>query len=319
MSSSLKPAATIDEHIIRLQSRGMKIDKALAEQWFSHVSYYRLSAYWYPARQFNEDGTSRSSHFVDGTDFVHVISLYEADRKLRTLIHDGMERIEVAMRTKLVELLCTRHPNDPTFYLRSDDFRPNFDHVSWLSTAYGRLARAKKNDAVKHYIDEYGGQYPMWVVAEVLDFSDISKLYAGLGSNDQRSISEALDIKIDFASLNRNQKQKLTKKHPLASWLEQLTIIRNTCAHHGRLWNRSFAPAPTEVIRSNGSLYLLPEIQSEKLFGALIVMAHMLRTVSPGTTWPDKIVASLNQHFLTNPLVEKASIGIQSDWDEKTL
>lgn len=176
---------------------------------------------------------------IDGTDFADVVSLYEADRKLRTLIHDGMERIEVAMRTKIIELLCARHPGDPTFYLKSDDFRPNFDHVSWLSTAYGRLARAKKSDAVKHYIDEYGGQYPMWVVAEVLDFSDISKLYAGLGSNDQRSISEALDIKINFSSLNRNQKQRLTKKHPLASWLEQLTVIRNTCAHHGRLWNRS--------------------------------------------------------------------------------
>ncbi|MHB0834583.1 MAG: Abi family protein [Corynebacterium aurimucosum] len=95
MSSTLKPAATIGEHILRLQSRGMKIDRALAEQWFSHVSYYRLSAYWYPARQFTEDGTSRISSFVDGTDFADVVSLYEADRKLRTLIHDGMERIDV--------------------------------------------------------------------------------------------------------------------------------------------------------------------------------------------------------------------------------
>lgn len=30
------------------------------------------------------------------TSFEDVIALYEADRKLRTLIHDGIERIEVA-------------------------------------------------------------------------------------------------------------------------------------------------------------------------------------------------------------------------------
>ncbi|MCQ9676573.1 Abi family protein [Corynebacterium sp. BF-R-2] len=124
---------------------------------------------------------------------------------------------------------------------------------------------------------------------------------------------------MNFSSLNRNQKQRLTKKHPLASWLEQLTVIRNTCAHHGRLWNRSFAPAPTEVIRNNGNLHILPENQSEKLFGALIIMAHLLRTVPPGTTWPEKVVALLNEHFLTNPLVEKASIGVHGNWDGETL
>jgi hypothetical protein len=34
-----------------------------------------------------------------------VVALYEADRKLRTLIHDGMERIQVMMRTRVTELL----------------------------------------------------------------------------------------------------------------------------------------------------------------------------------------------------------------------
>ena len=50
--------------------------------------------FWYPLRRVDteehvEDG------FVPGADFADVVALYEADRKLRTLIHDGMERIEV--------------------------------------------------------------------------------------------------------------------------------------------------------------------------------------------------------------------------------
>lgn len=89
----------------------MTVDENLAHQWLSSASYYRLSAYWYPARRTNE----RVDAFIEGTTFVDAVALYEADRKLRTLIHDGMEPIEITMRTRVGELLCTV---DPLSYCR---------------------------------------------------------------------------------------------------------------------------------------------------------------------------------------------------------
>ena len=50
MPKPVKQAATISEHIDLLRGRGMEVDTDLAQQWLSFVSYYRLSAYWYPAR-----------------------------------------------------------------------------------------------------------------------------------------------------------------------------------------------------------------------------------------------------------------------------
>lgn len=70
-----------------------------------------------------------------------------------------------------------------------------------------------------------------------MDFSDISRLYSGLRGADQQQVAENLNLKIDFSTLTSEQQNKIQKRHPLASWLEQLTIVRNTCAHHGRLWN----------------------------------------------------------------------------------
>lgn len=65
MGKPLKRAKTVTELIQQLRCRGMEIDGPLAVQWLSNVSYYRLSAYWYPARQLGPD-SHRSDAFVPG-------------------------------------------------------------------------------------------------------------------------------------------------------------------------------------------------------------------------------------------------------------
>lgn len=309
MTKRVKPAATIEQHVELLRSRGMQVDAALAYQWLANVSYYRLSAYWYPARVMGSNG-GRCDNFLPETTFEGAVDLYEADRKLRTLVHDGMERIEITMRTRIGEALCLE---DPMGYANPDRFRPSFDHRKWMSTAHKRICRVgRNNEAIKHYQVEYDGKYPFWVLAEVLDFADISRLFEGLPAKNQREISEGLNIKINLDVLSRNQQRKARTQPPLVRWMEQLTVIRNICAHHGRLWNKSFAPAPTAALRTQPDFALLPEGQSQQIFGALKVMAHLLRVTSPGTSWPDKVTRHIKNSFLSNQLVRPESLGIPS-------
>ncbi|MDO4915972.1 Abi family protein [Corynebacterium sp.] len=298
----------------------MVIDKPLAEQWLPNVGYYRLSAYWHPARKISSDGESLLDEFESGTSFNDVVDLYESDRKLRTLIHDGIERIEIAMRAQLTDYLCLNPVNDPQAYLSGERFRPTFNHLEWMSAIYGRMNRAsRRSEAITHYSTEYGGQYPLWVIAECMDFKDISKLYSGLYSSEQRNIADRIGLSFDLQDLSKNNKEKVQDRHPWANWMEQLTIVRNTAAHHGRMWNRSFVPATTVALRTKPAFANLPPKQSERIFGTLIVMSHVLRIVSPGTTWPSKVAHLLDQSFLTNPLVQFSSLGIPDTWDRKTL
>ena len=307
MPKPVKQAATISEHIDLLRGRGMEVDTDLAQQWLSFVSYYRLSAYWYPAREMTASGT-RKDTFVPGTRFSDAVDLYEADRKLRSLVHDGMERIEIAMRTRIGEVLCEQ---DPLNYRDPSRFRTNFNHQNWMSTVGKRLQRAgSRNESIKHYRAEYAGEYPFWVLAEVLDFADISRLFEGLPASDQRRVTEDLGIAIDLSVLSRNQQRKVKMQPPLVRWTEQLTIVRNFCAHHARLWNKSFTPAPTEALRTLPEFSMLPKGQSEQIFGALIVMAALVRAASPGTTWPEKVASLIRNDFLTNPLVQHTGLGI---------
>ncbi|MCZ2116097.1 MULTISPECIES: Abi family protein [Corynebacterium] len=46
----------------------------------------------------------------------------------------------------------------------------------------------------RHRADLSGGQFPLWIIAEPMDFSDVSKLYSGLPSADQFKIAERLEI-----------------------------------------------------------------------------------------------------------------------------
>ncbi|AKJ56671.1 Abi family protein [Corynebacterium pseudotuberculosis] len=310
--ADLKPSTTLAEQVDLLRSRGMIVDEALACQWLSNVSYYRMSAYWYPARRFDVTG-ARADDFIVGTSFADAAALYEADRKLRALTHDGMERIEVALRTRIGNLLCE---TDPLAYTDPATFRSNFQHSQWISLAGKRIGRVgRSNEAVKHYQSKYAASFPFWVLAEVLDFADISKLFEGLPSRSQQEIAGGLNFVVDLSRLSATQRGKVKKQHPLVRWLEQLTVVRNMCAHHARLWNKSFTPAPTAALRTQPELVTLPEGQSERLFGVLTVMAHTLRTTSPATTWPEKIATLIHESFLTNPLVESTALGLPDDWN----
>lgn len=313
---SLKPAATVEQQIAILKARNMLVDEELASQWLQFVGYYRLSAYWYPAREIAGDGQSRTDNFLPGTTFSDAVHLYEADRKLRTLVHDGMERIEIAVRALVTDTICLEPLNDPRAYLDADRFRPSFHHVAWLSTIYRRVNREYgRSEPLKHYSEKYGKKFPLWVVAESMDFRDVSQLFSGLKSEEQFKIAERMGIAIQYDQLSRNQQRSVLRRHPWASWLEQLIVIRNTCPHHGRLWNKSFTPASTTAVRTDAAFAALPPGQSERIFGALVMMSHVLRTVCPGTTWPDKVATLLEDSFLDNPMVKRFSLGIPEGWD----
>ena len=84
----------------KLKNRGLIVkDELLAEQYLRNISYYRLRAYTYPF-QMNEEG---KEHVFLQTDisFEDVIELYHFDRRLSSLLFNVIEKIEVAMRTRI--------------------------------------------------------------------------------------------------------------------------------------------------------------------------------------------------------------------------
>lgn len=167
---------------------------------------------------------------------------------------------------------------------------------------------------MKHHDEKYGGSLPIWVLTEVLDFADVSRLFEGLPAAAQWRIALELGIEIETSSLSKSQLSRAKKLHPLVRWLEQLTVLRNTAAHHSRLWNRNFIPVSTTALRTVEDLQALPQGESMRVYGSLVMLTFLLRQISPGTTWGLKVCNLVEDSFQGLNLRTPREMGFPDDW-----
>lgn len=101
-----KQPLTLQQQVAKLKSRGLQIDdEQLAARYLSNISYYRLRAYTFP---FQDNVNPDADHkFVrDDIHFSDIIDLYCFDRRIRSLVFNAIEKIEVAVRAKIVQTYC---------------------------------------------------------------------------------------------------------------------------------------------------------------------------------------------------------------------
>lgn len=314
----LKPFLSITDQISRLAERGMVVDdRDEAARWLAAVGYYRLSGYSYPFRlPHPTDRHRRLNDFAPGTSFRDVCGLYEFDRHLKTLILSGLERVEIAMRSQIGHALG-RH--DPLAHQDADLFRPTFDHAQWLRNAERRIERSRGRDAfVDHHDAVYGGDLPVWVLTDVLDFSDISKLFTGMRGSGRH---EVMDYFSSTAPPNwgKTRLNRWRSSPPLTNWLLHLSIVRNICAHHGRLWNRTLTPGGTPPLEGLPGFEGLPEDQFEHVYGTICLIAFLLRTTSPGSSWIDQVKALVQSAFADFAHRTVGEMGFPQEWEELPL
>ena len=114
-----------------MQSRGLTVtDTAKAESYLEYIGYYRLSAYMYPLLQMPKN----QHRYKPNTSFNQVMMLYRFDKKLRLLIFNEIEKIEVAVRSAIVNT-GSEMTNDPFWMTDSRNFidAGKFRHTDVIS------------------------------------------------------------------------------------------------------------------------------------------------------------------------------------------
>jgi abortive infection bacteriophage resistance protein len=328
-----KPFLSIAQQVDLLTSRGMEIpDRDAAERWLGSVGYYRLSGYWHPFWQHTDDNIL-TERFLAGTTFDEVAGLYEFDRHLKSRMMSALERVEVALRSRIGHTLGK---HGPLAHLDPDNFNSRFvesgDHMAWIATAFNRVKRGRAKDQfLKHHFNKYAGQIPVWVLTEVLDFSDLSKLYEGMRDADRNEIASWFGIIEPATSPPRRgtaahrrlrratASHNIGPGHVLANWLEHLTIVRNICAHHARLWNRTLSPFGTPALAAMDAFAGLPEDQSDSVYGTICVSGYLLRTTSTGSTWLPQLRSLIDRSFAEFHLREPDEMGFPTEWRQLPL
>ena len=290
-----KPPKTWQEQVAILESRGMVIkNQSEASFYLRHLNYYRLSAYWLP---FENDHSTHS--FQKGTSFEDVLNLYIFDRQLRLLVLDAIERVEVSVRSAWAYHLAHAygshaHLNPLLAYNRK----------WWQSNIDTLTEEVKRSDEIfiQHLRSTYSESLPpVWAVCEIMSLGLLSRWYDNL---------RPMPVRRNIA--NTYQLDEAT----LGSWLHHLSLMRNNCAHHSRVWNREFTITPQSP--KNKPIGFLARSQwvhgSRKLYNSLVILLHFMDIVAPRHHWRNSLKSLIDQHG-----IEVHAMGFPGNWKSLSI
>lgn len=241
-----KPARNADYLINQLRDRGVSIPKdneVLSKHYIRSIGYFRLSGYFGPLQ-------NDKDVFKDGTTFNDIVRLYKFDTKLKFLVFQLIEKFEIEFRTIMTDIFSALHGS--FWYTDSELFKNDTTNIEVLDCMlddnnnivkqdklitiklYDTLSKEIQKSILKHkesvfmraFFDKYDEKSPVpsWMVMEGISFGKLSRMYWLLSSSQEK-----ITIANHFGAINSDY---------LTSWLHGLVVLRNTCAHHGRLWNR---------------------------------------------------------------------------------
>src|SRR5579875_3126986 len=126
-----KPALSYQDQLQQLKHRGLVIeDDQKAIFLLENISYYRLSGYWYPMLQ----EPKYDHQFKPGASFNQSFELSCFDKELRKLVGSELEKIEVAIRAKMIYILAHQYGpfwiNDPNLFSDPKKFSITVDKLT---------------------------------------------------------------------------------------------------------------------------------------------------------------------------------------------
>lgn len=290
----IKPPLALDAQVALLHARGMSGDHALIKRRLASVNYYRLSGYWFPFRQ--PDDTFRS-----GTSFEVVWDRYVFDRRLRLLVMDALERIEVAIRTKLsyhhsLSYGAFAYATDPQSLPK---LRPH-ELIKFLDKLRDEKRQGMKEQFVEHFDRKYGDEHahlPIWMASEVMTFGCVLTMFRGASNQTKQAVASEFGLPHEV----------------LGSWLLCLNTIRNICAHHSRLWNRELGVKPMIPRAERHPDWHRPVVvDNRRVFSVLTICNYCMQKIAPGSKWALRLRGLLREF----PQVPLASMGFPREWLE---
>ena len=168
------------------------------------MNYYRFSSYFFP--YLKEDRS-----FEPGISFFRLQRTYEFDSRIRSLIFEVIEDVEVYLRTQL------------SYYI-SQKYGP-YGHLGVRSC----VEKNRDSPVIRQSLAKNDGRVPLWTIVEFFSMGMLVYFYLDMKPQDQKAIAGEI--------YGTGVKQ-------LESWLHCVTELRNRCAHYLRLYYWSFPSVP---------------------------------------------------------------------------
>ena len=154
-----------------------------------------------------------------------------------------------------------------------------------------------KEHSVKY---NYPALPPVWKTLEVVSFGTLSKLFCLFNDNRLKK-----QVAREFG---------LPQYTYLESWIRCITVLRNCCAHHARIWNRRFALKPQLPNRLPLN-WITPSQKPIKLYHQLCTLLYLEQTIKPCMD----LKTSLLKLFAKYSNVDLHAMGFPQGWENEPL
>lgn len=282
-----------DGQIKHLKSKGLSFaDETKALHTLQNISYFRLKSYLKSSMYDRLTGTYKA-----GATFEQAYELYKFDSRLRKLIIDEMEKIEVSVR---IQMACFSAGKSGAFWFADGGNFTNQQQYSEVLNALKSELDRSDDENVLSFRKNYTNAFPpAWISLEVSSFGTLSRLF-----------------KLMAPGLAKRQIAKVygVSDSVFESWLHSLVYVRNICAHHSRLWNRELRIRPL-LPRKTTYPFIITPCRNTRVYYVLCIIRYLLATINPSTTFPSKLKSLLAEF----PQVNVSAMGFPVGWAKEAL
>ena len=291
-----KQPTDITTQLAMLKHRGLIVsDEDMAIKQLASISYFRLASYW---KLYETDTVTHQ--FINGTRLEDVVSLYNFDKELRTIIFTAIQDIEVALRTRIIHFFSLEH--GAFWFMDATKFNNLSIFNACLENIQNELSRSREEFLQEHFARyDSPSMPPVWKTLEVVSFGNLSKLYANMKDNDvKKKVAKSMG---------------LPKYEYMESWMRSITVLRNCCAHHGRVWNRRYPTMPQMPARLPLAWADTSRVRPMKLYAQLCAILYLEQSIVPNSNIKDKLLKLLADY----PQVSVRRMGFPNGWENEPL
>ena len=210
--------------IRQLRKKGLDISGNYAKRILDKENYYNLINGYKPLF-IDTTYQGQGEQYKTGAKFNEIYALFLFDRELRLLFLRYILEIENNMRSIISHDFSKKYGHEN--YLKIDNFDKNPGVLGEVAELVSVIHREtanqikKKNPMILHHVLSYGN-IPLWVLVNIISLGTLSKFYSLLEQKDQNDIGKQFNL----------------KPQDMKTYLKNLSLARNWCAHDERFFDK---------------------------------------------------------------------------------
>ena len=210
-------ATTVERQVEILKERGLQVkDTDFAVKAIREIGYFRFKGYCLPYYQSKDK-------FKNDVSFELIYENYRFDERFRLLLFQIIEHVEVELKSVISGDFALE--TSALGFYNHENFENKEYHELWLDNFKKLISQSAKRRELytEHYLTKYEKTFPVWVATEISDFGSLSKFFSNIKTPLRNKISKS---NYGVASVY------------LTNWIHLLSVVRNICAHNGRIYDR---------------------------------------------------------------------------------